>query len=116
MLEDMITKNNRFAFSAVKGDYGDKLITSLECIIMIDVPKQIRSQRVRDRSFEKYGDRILAGGDLFEKENSWFVQTDSRSDDYVTSWLETMPCPIIRIDGALPIEENVEYLVSALKV
>ena len=115
LLEDMITKNNRFVFSAVKGDYGDKLITSLECIIMIDVPKQIRSQRVRDRSYEKYGDRILAGGDLFEKESSWFSQTDSRPDDYVTSWLETMPCPIIRIDGTLPIEENVEYLVSVLK-
>jgi len=35
--------------------------------ILINVPKQIRSQRVRDRSYQKFGDRILPGGDLYDK-------------------------------------------------
>ena len=76
--------------------------------------KQICSQRVRDRSYQKYGDRILPGGDLYDKENKWFSLTDSRPDGYVTDWLETVDCPVIRINGTLPVEENVDYLISVL--
>ncbi len=114
LLEKRISEKNRFVFTAVRGDYGDRLITSLDHIVMIEVPKQIRSQRVRNRSFQKFGDRILPGGDLYDKENKWFSLTDSRPENYVTDWLETLDCPVIRIDGTLPVEENVDYLVSVL--
>ena len=116
LLEKRIANNNRFIFTAVKGDYGDKLMAALDYIVLIDVPKQIRSQRVRERSFQKFGERILMGGDLFDNENKWFSLTDTRPENYVTSWLETVTCPIIRIDGTLPVENNVEYLVSVLIV
>jgi len=114
LLEKRIEKNNRFIFAAVRGDYGDKLIAALDCVVLIDVPKQIRSQRVRDRSFRKFGERILVGGDLFDKENRWFSLTDNRPENLVTSWLETVTCPIIRIDGTLSVEKNAEYLASVL--
>ena len=114
LLEEKISENSRFIFAAVRGNYGDRLITSLDYIVLIEVPKQIRSQRVRDRSYQKFGDRILPGGDLYEKESKWFSLTDSRPETYVTGWLETVNCPVIRIDGTLPVEENVNYLVSVL--
>ena len=114
LLEEKITANNRFIFAAVRGNYGDKLVSSLDHIVYIEVPKQVRGQRVRDRSYQKFGDRMLPGGDLFEKENRWFALTDSRTDDYVTDWLEQVDCPVIRIDGTRPVEENADYLVSVL--
>ena len=92
----------------MKGDYGDKLLSSLDHIILIDVPKQIRSRRVRSRSFSKFGNRILPGGDLFEREEAWFSLTDSRSEDYTTKWLETVNCPVIRVDGTLPVQQNID--------
>lgn len=114
LLEEKIDRNNRFVFAAVKGDYGEKLIASLDYIILTEVPKQIRSQRVRDRSFSKFGERILPGGDLYERESAWFALTDSRPEDYTEKWLKTVKCPIIRIDGTLPVQQNVDYLVSIL--
>ena len=115
ILEKRISGDHRFIFAAVKGNYGDRLIASLDHIILVEVPKQIRGQRVRDRSYQQFGDRILPGGDLHEKEEKWFSLTDGRPDAYVTDWLETVDCPVIRIDGTRPAEENVEYLVSALR-
>ena len=112
LLEEKISGNSRFIFAAVKGDYGDRLIASLDYIVLIEVPKQIRSNRVRDRSYQKFGHRILPGGDLYEKESKWFSLTDNRPDTYVTDWLDTLDCPVIRIDGTLQIEENVDYLAS----
>ena len=114
LLEEKITANNRFIFAAVRGNYGDQLVSSLDHIVYIEVPKQVRGQRVRDRAYQKFGDRIRPGGDLFEKENKWFSLTDSRTDDYVTDWLEQADCPVIRIDGTRPVEENADYLVSVL--
>ena len=59
LLEERIEGNDRFVFAAVKGDYGDKLIAALDHIVLIDVPRMILSRRVRDRSFQKFGNRIL---------------------------------------------------------
>lgn len=114
LLEEKISRNNRFVFAAVKGNYGGRLIASLDHIVLIEVPKQIRSKRVRDRSYQKFGDRILPGGDLYDTESKWFSLTDSRLDTYVSDWLETVNCPVIRIDGTLPVENNLDYIVSEL--
>ena len=114
LLEERIRENDRFVFAAVKGDYGDKLIASLDHIVLIEAPKPIRLRRVRERSFQKFGARILPGGDLYEKESAWFSVVDSRPDDYVRRWLQTVACPILRIDGTRPVEENVGSLVSVL--
>lgn len=114
LLEEKIDRNSRFVFAAVKGDYGEKLIASLDHIILISVPKQIRARRIRDRSLSRFGERILPGGDLYEKELAWFSLTDSRPEDYTEKWLETVNCPVICIDGTLPVQQNTDYLVSVL--
>lgn len=116
LLEEKIAGNSRFVFAAVTGDYGDRLIRSLTCAVLLGVPKQIRSRRVRERSFARFGERILPGGDLFVKESEWFSLVDSRPEELVTDWLKNLPCPVIRLDGTLPPGQNVETLLPLLKV
>ena len=114
LLEERIAGSSRFVFAAVKGDYGEKLLAALDRIVLIEAPKPVRSRRVRERSYAKFGARILPGGDLYERESAWFSLTDSRPEDTVTKWLETVRCPVIRIDGTLPAGENAAYLASIL--
>lgn len=38
----------------------------------IDVPKGIQIQQARNRSFQKFGNRMLPGGDLYEQEEGFF--------------------------------------------
>ncbi len=114
LLEEQIKKDRRFVFAAVRGDYGDKLLSLLDCIIVVDVPREIRLARVRERSLRKFGDRILDGGDLAQRENDWFRLVESRPEDYVEKWLEAVDRPVFRVDGTRPVDENVEYLVSVL--
>ena len=114
LLEKRIHENPRFVFAAVKGDYGDKLISAIDHIILVDVPKDVRSQRVRARSAQKFGEKIRPGGELYDKEQKWFAFVDSRPEDYVLTWLETIKCPVIRVDGTLPTKDNVRYLMSVL--
>lgn len=114
LLLEEVRKHPNFVFAAVKGDYGKEIIPLYDYVVVIDVPKSVRSQRVRNRSFQKFGNRMLIGGDLHNQEEAFFQMVESRQDDYVETWLQTIKCPIIRIDGTKPIEENVEHIIHAI--
>ena len=55
LLEERIEKDRRFVFAAVKGDYGDRLLSLLDCIIVVSAPRETRLARVRERSLRKFG-------------------------------------------------------------
>lgn len=114
LLEEKIEEDDRFVFAAVKGDYGEKLLKKLDYVVLIEVPKETRMERVKMRSAQKFGDRIQEKGDLAGKENAWFSVVNSRPENFVTEWLERVPCPVLRIDGTAPVEENVNYLLEKL--
>ena len=114
LLMDEVSKHPDFVFSAVKGDYGKDIISMYNYVIVIEVSKEIRLQRVRDRSYRKFGNRMLIGGDLHDQEEAFFKMVESREDDYIADWLQKVRCPIIRVDGTKPIEDNVEYLLQII--
>lgn len=105
-----------YVFAAVKGDYAKGMIPAYDYVIWIEVPKSIRLQRVRNRSFLKFGSRMLPGGDLYEQEEAFFRMVDSRPDDYVETWLRTLSCPIIRVDGTKSIDKNVEFIIRSISI
>jgi len=39
---------------------------------------------------------------------------DFTADDYIADWLQKVSCPIIRVDGTKPIEDNVEYILQVI--
>ncbi|MCR5249964.1 MAG: DUF5071 domain-containing protein [Lachnospiraceae bacterium] len=112
LLEERIEENDRFVFAAVRGDYGEKLLQHLEMVIYLEVPREIRYERVRTRSFEKFGARVLPGGDLHQKEQDWFSIVESRPEDYVTKWLANANCPVLRLDGTRRREDNIEKILA----
>ena len=82
---------------------------------MIDVPKDVRMKRVRNRSFQKFGNRMLLGGDLYEQEERFFAFVKSRAENTVEKWIQSLNCPIIRIDGTKPIEENIKLVIKQIQ-
>ena len=82
---------------------------------MIDVPKDVRMRRVKNRSFQKFGNRMLLGGDLYEQEESFFDLVKSRAENTVEKWIQFLNCPIIRIDGTKPIEENINLVIKQIQ-
>ena len=116
LLKEEVSKHPNYVFAAVKGDYGKEIIPMYDYVVMIEVPKSVRLQRVKNRSFQKFGNRMLMGGDLYRQEEAFFQMVESRQDDYVENWLQMVKCPIIRVDGTKPIEENVEYIIHEINI
>ena len=113
-LQEILNGCGSFVFAAVRGDYGREILERTEYVVYIEVPAQIRRQRLRRRSFDKFGNRMLPGGDLYEAEDQFFSKAASRTDAYVEDWLRSLDCPVIRVDGTKAIEENLSYLVRKL--
>ena len=84
-------------------------------MIVLSAPKKVRLQRVRNRSFQKFGDRILPGGDLYERETEFFDMAAKKSEQDIETWTNSLDCPIIRIDGTRNIAENVELIKKMIR-
>lgn len=114
LLADMKEHEN-FILASVKGEFGFEVSELFTCAILIEVPKELRMERVRERSNQKFGDRMLPGGDLYEKEELFFDMVEKRPEDYTTRWLETVDMPIICVDGTKAIEDNVVKIKEELR-
>lgn len=76
---------------------------------MIDVPKDIRIERVKNRSFQKFGNRMLSGGDLYEQEERFFELVKSRAENTVEKWViapENMNFTIEEIKEQVDFQEQ----------
>lgn len=113
LLSEMKTHEN-FILASVKGDYGETVCSFFEYAILLEAPKNIRIQRVKKRSFQKFGNRILPSGDLYERESEFFDMVESRAEEIVEEWVKTLDCPIMRVDGTKPVEENINLIIAGI--
>lgn len=109
-----LCKEDNLIFASVRGNHNPKTAAMFTCAVFVSVPKEIRMKRVRERSYAKFGDRALEGGDLYEREEAFFNIVKNRTDKTVTDWLETMDIPIITVDGTKKTEENIITILKEL--
>lgn len=115
LLMQEVKAHESFVLASVKGNYGEWILTSYHYAVLINAPKDIRLQRVRNRSFQKFGNRMLPGGDLYGQEKAFFDMVSSRTERYVEEWAQSLDCPIIRVDGTRPIEKNLAFVIEQIQ-
>lgn len=114
VLLQRIRESEHFVLASVKADYGWEVEKLFTLAVWLRTDAQTRAKRVRQRSYNKFGFRMLPGGDLHQVEENFFTFCDNRREDEVEAWLSTLPCPTVQLDGTQPIRENVQLLVSKL--
>ena len=104
-----------FVLAAVKGNYGETITSLYTCAIWLRADQKTRAQRVFQRSWQKFGARMLPGGDLYERESRFLSFAAQRDDREVEEWLSTLTCPVISLDSTRPVEENLTRLMDLLQ-
>lgn len=99
MLAD-IEKYGSFVLSAVTGDFGDEIVPLYDLAVYLNVPHDLRMERIKQREIDRFGDRVLEGGDMYEQQQKFHDFVASRSLERIEKWAETISCPVFRIDGA----------------
>jgi hypothetical protein len=91
--------------------------------VFLHTAKEVRLKRLRDRETTRFGtDAVAPGGwrhDETERFINWASQYDdgdrvSRTREKHLAWLTTLPCPVLRLDGARPLPELVSQVIIAL--
>ena len=109
---DAATREGDFVFASVKGNAVQALHERISLAIWVDVPRETRLQRVRERSFRRFGERMLPGGDLHAAEEKFFAQVASRSDEEMRAWAAQLPWPVLRVDGTRPVQALVPEICT----
>lgn len=105
-LLEAMKRHDRFVLSSVTADYGREAETLLDLAVFLHVSAEVRRARVRGRSYGKFGERMLPGGDLYAREERFFAMVEGRSEEKVSVWLARTGLPVLHLDGTLPVETN----------
>ncbi len=114
ILREKIRRSRRFVLSAVKGDFGEDIESSYMGVVLLQAGQEVRMRRVRERSYEKFGERMLPGGDLYKKEEGFFVRVAQRSEEDIAGWVSGLSVPVLVLDGERPISEHLERISTFL--
>lgn len=115
LLED-VRKNPCFVFSAVNGNMNHEINSCYDLVVYLEVPLELRMKRIRQRAFDKFGDRVLPGGDMYEQEEKFFEFAEKRSPEKIEAWLHTLTCRVVRLDGSKPVKDNIKALIERINI
>lgn len=107
LLLDAVTRDDHFVFAAVHGDYGEAVLAHYQAAILLEVPRDVRLARVRQRSIARFGERAQPGGDLYASEMAFFDLVRKRPEDFASRWLDAAVLPVLHADGTQPVQESV---------
>lgn len=109
-----IKEHDNFVITATRGNLGEQVNSHYNYVIYISAPLEIRLSRIKQRNIDKFGDRVLCGGDMYEQQNEFYNFVASRSAEKTEKWLDTLSCKVFRLDGTKPVEYNVKLVVSQI--
>ena len=52
---------------------------------------------------------------MYEQEKTFYDKVSSRTGRYVEEWMQSLECPVIRVDGTRSINENITYITEQIQ-
>ncbi len=80
--------------------------------VLITAPLETRLERIKQRTYEQYGDRIRKCGDMYDQHLKFIDFVTSRSLSGIDQWSNTLKCPLLHIDGTKCISENIDFVIK----
>lgn len=116
MMHKDICENDNVVIAGSLVDWGDELIPLFTLAIRVETETEVRIERLKKREYENFGNRIKLDGDMYENHQKfidWATEydiggLDIRSKLKHDEWQKQLRCPLINLDGGLPIEKNFE--------
>lgn len=105
-----IQKHGDFVLSSVGGDMGEEINALYKTIVYIQAPLDVRMERVKQRAIDRFGNRVLAGGDMYAQEQTFLNFVAARTLERTDRWVQKAGLPVIYVDGSLPVADNLRLI------
>lgn len=122
LMDDLLTHGS-WVLSGSLCDWGEVAIPLLQLAVFLWIPHDLRMERLYHREDQRFGERIMPGGDMYEQSQAFLQWADlydtgdetMRSRRMHDQWLGTLPCPTICIEGDYAIEAQIEALMAVIE-
>jgi adenylate kinase family enzyme len=114
LMEAELEGHDAWVISGSLMGLGDALTRRFELVIFLYVPPDLRLARLRARERKRYGAEIESGGRMHAASQAFLDWAGSYEDPSFKgrslalhrAWLANLPCPVLAIEDAPPIEES----------
>jgi len=122
MMNKDIDNYQNVVISGSLNGWGNPLIKRFDLVIRLVVDSNIRIERLKQREYERFGNRIKEGGDMYETHLSfikWAKQYDDgpinmRSKLSHDDWHNKLNCKKMILDGSKDLDELVKEILKEL--
>lgn len=123
LIMQTISAAPRFVMSGSMWSIREYFASFFELAVFLTAPAETCAERLRSRSIARWGSRVLPGGDMYEASGVYrdYLACANAYDQDIRpqmcrlqheQWARELPCPVLRLDGTLPIAENTDVVVS----
>ena len=113
IIED-IKAHPQFILSGVTMNWSNEILSRIEIAFWVQAPLEERLRRIQAREEKRFGARVLAGGDMFTQQAEFRKMAANRDIQSVAESAEKLGCPVVVLDGRLPVAENLEKVKECL--
>lgn len=114
LMKKDISENSNVVISGSLAGWGDELIPLFTLAVRLVTDTEIRIERIKVREKQKFGDRIMPDGDMYEHHMEfleWAREYDTgsvnmRSKAKHDEWQKLLLCKQIVLDGADVLDDN----------
>lgn len=110
LMEEDIEKHKKFVFATVNCNWGEKINSAFKLAVLLKAPLDLRMKRINSREYNKFGGRVLKGGDLYESQLKFHNKVLTRTDAHMDKQKQYISCPVVEIDASLPLREIVDKI------
>lgn len=82
----------------------------------VQTPLEERLRRIQTREEKRFGERVLAGGDMFAQQMEFRKVVENRDSNAVEECVMKLGCSVIVIDGTLPVIQNLKKITDNLNL
>jgi adenylate kinase family enzyme len=112
----------RWILSGSFDGWGEALVEDVDRVLFVDTPTDVRLRRLWRREGDRFGPRILPGGDMHENHKAFMSWAAAYDDDGFSGrnrrrherWLERLPVPVTRLSGDRPVDELVRDVLASM--
>lgn len=118
LMKKDIETHEKIVISGSLCDWGDDLIPCFDLAIRVVTDTQTRLERLKDREYRRFGERIQEGGDMYEEHTKflkWASEYDTgditmRSKMKHDAWQKRLSCPVITVNGTDSLENIIKHI------
>ena len=104
--------------------WGDPLMAGFTLAVRLVTPTDVRLDRIKRREYERFGNRILPGGDMYDQHQAFLTWAAAYDDGAPTMrsramhdlWQQKLACPLLTLSGTRPVEELTEAVLKAAQI